>query len=176
MIAFLGQVAGPGPQRPGPNMCDTQGVDWGKEDSMKVVDAGERRPKRPLLKMVPVLILSAMTVLSVAIAAGFAIIPPQPSVMLTGIVSDSVCGGDHGIRARGDPECTRACVALGAHYALMVGKVRVGKKMYTLYGHEADLDRFAGKEVRVLGRALSRDTIIVDEVDHSYTEAAGEMN
>ena len=142
---------------------------------MKVEDAGRRGPRTPLLKMVPVLILSAMTILSVAIAAGFAIIPPRPTFTLTGIVSDSVCGGDHGIRAPGDPECTRACVALGAQYALMVGKIRVGKKMYLLV-HEADLDRFAGKEVRVMGRALGRDTIIVDEVDHSYTEAAGGMN
>jgi hypothetical protein len=141
---------------------------------MKVEDAGRRGPTTPLLKMVPVLILSVMTILSVAIAAGFAIIPPWPTVTLTGIVSDSVCGGDHGIRAPGDPECTRACVALGgAQYALMVGKIRLGKKMYLLRGHEADLDRFAGKEVRVMGRALGRDTIIVDEVDHSYTEAAG---
>jgi len=151
-------------------------VGAGKEDSMKVEDAGRRGPTTPLLKMVPVLILSAMTILSVAIAAGFAIIPPRPTVTLTGIVSDSVCGGDHGIRAPGDPECTRACVALGAQYALMVGKIRVGKKMYLLHGHEADLDRFAGKEVRVMGRALGPYTIIVDEVDHSYTEAAGGMN
>jgi hypothetical protein len=143
---------------------------------MKVEDAGRGGPTTPLLKIVPILILSAMAILSVAIAAGFAIIPPQPTVALTGIVSDSVCGGDHGIRARGDPECTRACVALGAHYALMVGKVRAGQKMYTLRGHEADLDWFAGKEVRVLGRALGRDTVIVDEVDHSYTEAMGGPN
>ena len=124
-----------------------------------------------------VLMISAITILAVAIAAGSVIIPPlPPRVTLTGIVSDSVCGGDHGIRAPGDPECTRACVALGAHYALMVGKVRAGQKMYTLRGHEADLDRFAGKEVRVLGRALGRDTVIVDEVDHSYTEAVGGAN
>jgi hypothetical protein len=172
-MRFLGRQWDRASQRLGP---EPQDVDWGKEDSMKVVDAGERRPKRALLKMVPVLIISAMTIMSVAIAAGFAIIPPQPSVTLTGIVSDSVCGGDHGIQAPGDPECTRSCVALGAQYALMVGRLKVGKKMYLLRGQEADLYRFAGREVRVKGRALGRDTIIVDQVDRSYYEAVGGMN
>jgi len=139
---------------------------------MKVQDSGERRPTTPLLKMVPVLIISAMAIASVAMAARNVIIPPLPGIRLTGIVSDSVCGGDHGIRAAGDPECTRACIELGAQYALMVGKLKVGKKMYVMYGHEADLERFAGKEVSVKGRALGRDTIIVDQVDRLYFEAA----
>lgn len=142
---------------------------------MKVEDAGERRPTTPLLKKAPVLIISGLMIMSVAIAASKAIIPPLPRVTLTGIVSDSVCGGDHGIRAPGDAECTRACVELGAQYALMVGRLRVGKKMYILHGHEADLERFAGKEVWVKGRTLGRDFIIVDQVDRSYTEAAGRM-
>ena len=143
---------------------------------MKVEDAGKGRPTTPLLKMVPVLIVSAMTIMAVAMAAGNVIIPPRPSVTVTGTVSDSVCGGDHGIRAPGDPECTRACVELGAQYALMVGKLRAGKKMYLLHGHQADLYRFAGREVTVKGRALGRDTIIVDQVDRSYSESAGGMN
>jgi len=65
---------------------------------------------------------------------------------------------------------------LEAQYALMVGKLKIGKKMYVLYGQKADLERFAGKEVRVKGRALDRDTIIVDQVDGSYSEAAAGMN
>jgi len=142
---------------------------------MKVEDAGERRLTSPLLKTVPVLIISVAMILAVAMAAGSVIVPQRSPVTLTGIVSDSVCGSDHGIRAPGDPECTRACIDLGAQYALMVGKLKVGKKMYLLRGHEADLDQFAGKEVRVKGRALGRDTIIVDQVDGSYSEAA-EMN
>jgi hypothetical protein len=141
---------------------------------MKADDAGERRLMTPLSKTVPVLIISAITIMSVVMAAGSVIIPPLPRVTLTGIVSDSVCGGDHGIRAPGDAECTRACVELGAQYALMVGKLRVGKRMYLLHGHEADLERFAGKEVWVKGWALGRDFIVVDQVDRSYTEAAGE--
>jgi hypothetical protein len=76
----------------------------------------------------------------------------------------------------GDPECTRACVELGAQYALMVGKLKVGKKMYLLRGHEADLERFAGKEVNVKGWPLNRDTVIVDQIDRSYFQAVGGMN
>ena len=137
---------------------------------------GKRGLPAPLLKMVPILIISAMTIMAVAMAAGKVIIPPRPAVTLTGIVSDSVCGGDRGIKAPGDPECTRACVELGAQYALMVGKLKAGKKMYLLYGHETDLERFAGNEVSVKGRAVGQDTIIVDEVDRSYYEAAGRTN
>jgi hypothetical protein len=48
--------------------------------------------------------------MSVAMAARNVIIPPLSDVTLIGVVSDSICGGDHGIRAPGDPECTRACV------------------------------------------------------------------
>ena len=65
---------------------------------------------------------------------------------------------------------------LGAQYALMVGKLKAGKKMYLLYGHETDLERFAGNVVSVKGRAVGQDTIIVDEVDRSYYEAAGRTN
>jgi hypothetical protein len=141
---------------------------------MKIEDAGRKEPRTLLLRAVPVLSMSAALILAIAIAAGSVIIPPRSPVRLTGIVSDSVCGGDHGIMAPGDPECTRACVQLGAQYALMVGKLRIGKKMYLLHGHQADLERFAGKEVTVKGRALGRDTIIVDEVNGSFTEAAQE--
>lgn len=139
------------------------------------VDGGVGGPGT-LGKMILVLIVSGMTFMAGAIVAAKAIIPPRPGVTLTGIVSDSVCGSDHGIRARGDPECTRACVDLGAQFALMVGKLRVGKKMYILHGHEADLEEFAGKEVTVKGRTLGRDGIIVDQVDRSYSQATAAMN
>lgn len=143
---------------------------------MKVEHAGKLGLTIPRLKMSPVLTISAMTIMAVAMAAASVIIPLRPALTLTGIVSDSVCGGDHGIRAPGDAECTRSCVALGAQYALMVGKLKVGQKMYLLHGREADLEQFAGKEVRVKGRALGRDTIIVDQVDRLHSEAARRMN
>jgi hypothetical protein len=139
---------------------------------MRVEDAGERGRGNTLLKMMPIMITLAMTIMGVAMAADYAIIPPLSGVTLTGMVSDSFCGADHGIRAPGDPECARACVVLGAQYALMVGKLKVGKRMFILHGHEADLERFAGTEVRVKGRALGRDVIIVDQVNRSYSEGA----
>ena len=56
---------------------------------------------------------------------------------------------------------------LGADYALVVGN-----KLYVLQGHPADLERFAGKQVRVKGRAETRDTVLVDQVSVWYSEAA----
>ncbi|HZP32007.1 MAG TPA: hypothetical protein VFB23_01500 [Candidatus Acidoferrales bacterium] len=138
----------------------------------KVEQTGRWERRIPFLQAAPALIISAAMVLAVALVARSMIIPERPTVVLTGIVSDSICGADHGIRAVGDAECTRACVSLGAQYALMVGKIRVAMKMYVLQGHQADLERFAGKAVTVKGRASGRDRIIVDQVVRSYSEAA----
>ena len=88
------------------------------------------------------------------------------AVTLTGTVTDSVCGTDHGTRSVGDAACTRTCVELGAQYALAVGK-----KLYVLQGHEIDLERFAGSEVRIKGHTTGRDRVMVDQVDRLYTEA-----
>jgi len=67
----------------------------------------------------------------------------------------------------GDPSCTRSCLEMGAEYALMVGR-----KMYVLEGHGADLDRYAGKEVAIEGRESGRDRIIVDQVGVWYADGA----
>lgn len=139
---------------------------------MKIEDMGERGPGTLLLRAVPVLVATGAMMLAIAIAAGSVIIPQRSTVRLTGIVSDAICGSDHGIKAAGDAACTRSCVELGAQYALMVGRLKVGKTMYVLRGHESDLDRFAGSEVTVKGRMLARNTVIVDQIDRSYSEAA----
>jgi|SRR5690348_6476819 hypothetical protein len=130
---------------------------------MKINDASKRT--RPLGTLA-ILLISATAI--VAGAAAAIIIPVPPAITLAGIVSDTVCGSDHGIIASGDAECTRAWVELGAQYALTVGKLKVGQRMYRLMGHKADLYRFAGREVKIKGRALGRDTIIVDQIDRSY--------
>ena len=67
---------------------------------MKVEDAGQTGLPAPLLKMVPILIISAMTIMAVAMAAGKVIIPPRPAVTLTGIVSDSFAAATTGSRHR----------------------------------------------------------------------------
>ena len=78
---------------------------------------------------------------------------------LTGIVSDSQCGSTHSMKGEGDRECTRLCVRIGCRYALAVGK-----DVYILEGHQADLDEFAGEEVTVKGSRVGHDTMSVESV------------
>jgi len=133
---------------------------------MKIEKGSYLGPRTPFLKVAAVLILTSMIV-AFAISTCTAMVDKRPAIALTGIVSDSFCGSDHGISAPGDAECTRSCVELGAQYALVVGD-----KMYVLQGHQADLDRFAGATVRITGRAVSRDKVIVDQVAPWYSETA----
>ena len=77
---------------------------------------------------------------------------------LTGIVSDSMCGAHHMAKDKSPADCTRMCVKQGQKYALVVGQ-----KVYTLQGHEDDLDKLAGQRVTVKG-AVSGDTVNVDSV------------
>jgi len=106
------------------------------------------------------LIITSM-VAAVAVVAAASIIGEQGRsiVMLNGIVSDSMCGSTHVTKKDGEAECTRDCVKWGADYALMVGK-----KMYILKGHPAELDKFAGGEVVVKGEMVRRNTIVVEWV------------
>jgi hypothetical protein len=76
-----------------------------------------------------------------------------------GQVSDSMCGAKH----MGPPaECTRACVAKGSKYALVVGD-----KVYTLDTSEKaaldTLNKLAGEKAKVTG-TLNGDTIEVASV------------
>jgi hypothetical protein len=78
----------------------------------------------------------------------------------TGEVSDAMCGKQH---MEGTPaDCTRACVAKGSKYALVVGD-----KVYTLDTSDkaalATLDKQAGKNAAVTG-TLEGDTITVSSV------------
>jgi hypothetical protein len=80
----------------------------------------------------------------------------------TGKVSDAMCGAEHmepGVTAG---ECTRACVAKGSKYALVVGD-----KVYTLDGEDKgalqQLDKLAGEKAKVIGVA-DADTIHVTSV------------
>jgi hypothetical protein len=72
--------------------------------------------------------------------------PPQKT--LTGVVTDAMCGQTHMMKGKSDAECTRACVKEGSKYALIVGK-----NLYSLEGHEADLDKYAGQKVVLSGAA-----------------------
>ena len=77
---------------------------------------------------------------------------------LTGTVSDAMCGAQHMAKDKSPAECTRTCVKQGTKYALVVGK-----KVYTLEGHEAELDKLAGKKATVKGN-VTGETVAVQSV------------
>jgi hypothetical protein len=78
--------------------------------------------------------------------------------VFTGIVSDSMCGAQHMAKDKSAAECTPECVKRGMKYALVVEK-----KVYTLEGHGAELDKVAGLKVTVKGN-VSGETIAVQSV------------
>ncbi len=84
---------------------------------------------------------------------------------LTGVVTDSMCGASHMAKDKSPAECTRMCVKQGQKYALVVGK----KDVYTLEGHEAELDKLAGQRVTVQGK-LSGETLTVSSVTPAKTK------
>lgn len=77
---------------------------------------------------------------------------------LTGVVSDAMCGKAHMMKDKSAAECTRACVKEGSKYALVVGDT-----VYTLGGHEADLDKYAGQKVTLTG-SVNGQTVNVSSV------------
>ena len=77
---------------------------------------------------------------------------------LTGVVSDAMCGAHHMAKNKSAAECTRGCVKRGEKYALVVDK-----KVYTLEGHEADLDKYAAQKVTVKG-SVTGSTVTVESV------------
>lgn len=79
---------------------------------------------------------------------------------LVGIVSDTACGAKHTMMpGKSNAECTRACVSKGSKYALVVGK-----KVYTLEGKSAELDKLAGDKAKVSGM-VSGDVVQVSSVE-----------
>ncbi len=99
------------------------------------------------------LLLAALVTVTPAFAAGKA-------QAFTGVVSDAMCGAHHMMGSAA--ECTRACVAKGSKYALVVGE-----KVYTLDTSDkaalAELDKLAGEHAKVTGSA-DGDTIAVKSV------------
>jgi hypothetical protein len=80
------------------------------------------------------------------------------SKTLTGTVSDSMCGAHHMEKGKSAAECTQDCVKKGTKYSLVVGK-----KVYTLDGHEAELDKLAGERATVKG-SLMGEMVMVESV------------
>ena len=82
----------------------------------------------------------------IVLTTSFAI--AQATQTLTGTVSDSMCGKTHMMKGATAAQCTRECVKSGSDYALVVGD-----KIYTLKGDKAAIDKFAGANVTVKGKA-----------------------
>ena len=104
--------------------------------------------------------VNAITMLAAAVLAPLAIIAQTSGdkKTLTGVVSDAMCGAAHMMKDKPDAECLRYCVKQGTKYALVVGK-----SVYTLEGHEAELDKYAARKVTVEG-TIKGETMNVESV------------
>ena len=83
---------------------------------------------------------------------------PAGAITISGVVSDAMCGAKHMMKDKSAAECTRECVSKGSKFALVSGD-----KLYTLEGHEAELDKYAGQRVTISG-TLKGETITVNAV------------
>lgn len=63
-----------------------------------------------------------------------------------------MCGASHMAKGKTAAECTRMCVKNGSKCALAVGD-----KIYTLTGHEAELDKLAGETASIKGDVSGTD-------------------
>ncbi|HEV7217758.1 MAG TPA: hypothetical protein VGN39_02705 [Terriglobales bacterium] len=99
---------------------------------------------------------------SLLFVAGMASMASAATKTYTGKVSDAMCGAEHMEPGVSAAACTRACVAKGSKYALVVGS-----KVYTLDGEDKavldELDKLADKQAKVTGTA-DGDTIKVTSV------------
>ncbi len=83
---------------------------------------------------------------------------PGEQKSLTEIVSDAMCGQTHLMKDKPDADCLRYCVKQGNKDALVVGKT-----VYTLEGHEAELDKYAAQKVTLKG-TVKGETMTVETV------------
>ena len=82
----------------------------------------------------------------------------QASQVLTGTVSDAMCGAHHMMAGKTPAQCTRECVKQGNDFVL-VSK----DKVYILKGDTVQLDKFAGQNVTIKGK-VDGQTITVDSI------------
>jgi hypothetical protein len=94
--------------------------------------------KNMKLAMVSVAMVIALTLITQSRANG-------KQTTLTGVVTDSMCGGKH-MMSGDDAKCVRTCVKGGSQYALLVRD-----KVYPMKGKQVELDRLAGQSVTVTG-------------------------
>ena len=117
--------------------------------------------RKPVVNILAFLALSPMVVAAQMQMPSSETKPNKSSATpktLTGLVSDSMCGAHHMAKDKSPAECARMCVKQGMKYALVVGS-----KVYTLEGHEGELDKLAGEKVTVKGE-VTGDTVAVQSV------------
>ena len=102
-----------------------------------------------------------ITVFAASLVLGTSQLNATNQQQFTGVVTDSMCGASHMAKDKTPAECTRMCVKDGMKYALLVGD-----KVYTLSGHESELDKLAGTKVTVTGTA-NGETVSVNSVSAS---------
>jgi len=104
--------------------------------------------------------VKAISLLAVATLTPLAILAQTSGEqkMLAGVVSDAMCGSTHMMKDKPAAECLRYCVKQGTKYALVVGK-----SVYTLEGHEAELDKYAAQKVTVEA-TLKGESVTVESV------------
>jgi hypothetical protein len=104
--------------------------------------------------------VKAISLLAVTVLAPLAIVAQMSAEhkTLTGVVSDAMCGSTHMMKDKPAAECLRYCVKQRTKYAVVAGK-----NMYTVEGHEAELDKYAAQKVTVKG-TLKGETLTVESV------------
>ena len=107
-----------------------------------------------------IVLVKAIPMLAVALLAPLVILAQTGGEQKTliGIVNDAMCGATHMMKDKPAAECLRYCVKQGTKYALVADK-----KVYTLEGHEAELDKYAAQKVTVKG-TLKCETLTVESV------------
>ena len=104
------------------------------------------------VKVIPMLAAAVLVPLAILAQTG------SDQKAVTGIVSDAMCGATHMMKDKPAAECLRYCVKQGTKYALLASK-----SVYTLEGHEAELDKYAAQKVTVKG-TLKGETLTVESV------------
>jgi len=104
------------------------------------------------VKAVPMLVAAVLTPLAILAQTS------GDQKTLTGVLSDAMCGQTHMMKDKPAAECLRYCVKQGTKYALVAGK-----NVYTLEGHEAELDKYAAQKVTVKG-TMKGETMTVESV------------
>jgi len=110
--------------------------------------------------MKTMLSVKALPILAAAVLTPLAILAQTSADQktLTGVVSDAMCGQTHMMKDKPAAECLRYCVKQGTKYALVAGK-----NVYTLEGHDAELDKYAAQKVTVKG-TFKGETLTVESV------------